>query len=186
MEVFMYYTVYKITNKINGKIYIGKHQTKKIDDGYMGSGKRLKDAIKHYGLKNFEKEILFVFDNEEDMNNKEAELVTECFIKEDSNYNMCPGGNGGFGYINNNNIPKFKGKKHTKKTKKKLSELNIGKDVSEETRQKISESNKRTNKSRGEKTSKANKGKFKTEEHRRKIAAAIKKWHAKKSKAPIV
>lgn len=98
----MFYTVYKITNKIDGKIYIGKHQTKDLNDGYMGSGKHLKRAIEKYGIENFEKEILFAFDNEADMNSKEAELVTEEFVKKDTNYNLCPGGNGGFGYINSN------------------------------------------------------------------------------------
>lgn len=98
----MFYTIYKITNKVNGKVYIGKHQTKDLTDGYMGSGKHLKNAIKKYGLENFEKEILFVFDNEVDMNTKEAELVTSDFVKEDTNYNLCPGGKGGFGFINEN------------------------------------------------------------------------------------
>lgn len=96
----MFYTIYKITNKINSKIYIGKHQTKDLDDGYMGSGKLLKSAIEKYGLENFEKEILFIFDNEEEMNAKEAELVCEEFVNEDMNYNLCPGGKGGWGYIN--------------------------------------------------------------------------------------
>ena len=98
----MFYTIYKITNKLDGKIYIGKHQTKDLNDGYMGSGKHLKRAIDKYGLENFTKEILFQFDNEIDMNAKEAELVTEEFVKEDTNYNLCPGGNGGWGYINLN------------------------------------------------------------------------------------
>jgi hypothetical protein len=31
----MFYTIYKITNNVNGKVYIGKHQTKDINDGYM-------------------------------------------------------------------------------------------------------------------------------------------------------
>ena len=66
----------------------------------MGSGKILKQAIEKYGLENFQKEILFQFDNENEMNAKEAELVTEEFVKEYTNYNLCPGGKGGFGYIN--------------------------------------------------------------------------------------
>ena len=94
----MFYIIYKTTNLLNGKYYIGKHQTKDLDDGYMGSGKYLKRAINQYGLDNFHKEILHVFDNESDMNNKEKELV---FLSEMS-YNLCLGGKGGFGYINDN------------------------------------------------------------------------------------
>lgn len=96
----MYYTIYQITNKINNKIYIGKHQTKKLDDGYMGSGIHLNRAISKYGIANFEKIILFVFGTESEMNAKEAELVTEEFCKRDDTYNLCNGGHGGFGYIN--------------------------------------------------------------------------------------
>jgi hypothetical protein len=96
----MFYTIYKITNKLNGKIYIGKHQTGDLNDGYMGSGKHLKHAIEKYGSQNFIKEILFIFDNEAEMNTKEAELVSEEFVKEDTNYNLCPGGHGGWGYVN--------------------------------------------------------------------------------------
>jgi hypothetical protein len=98
----MKYTIYQITNSINGKIYIGKHQTDNIDDGYMGSGKNLKRAIKKYGIKNFVKKILYVFDSEEEMNYKEAELVTEEFCLREDTYNICVGGQGGFSYINNN------------------------------------------------------------------------------------
>ena len=92
----MYYTIYKTTNKIDDKYYIGKHQTKNLDDGYLGSGKLLKRAIEKYGVKNFTKEILHVFDNEKDMNVKEAELV----VVSEETYNLCSGGYGGFGYIN--------------------------------------------------------------------------------------
>ncbi len=100
----MYFTVYRTVNKIDGKIYIGQHKTKNLDDDYLGSGKMLHRAIKKHGIENFEKEILFVFDNEQEMNAKEAELVTEAFCKEDTNYNLCPGGQGGWGYLNASGI----------------------------------------------------------------------------------
>jgi hypothetical protein len=100
----MFYTIYKITNKLDGKIYIGKHQTKDLNDGYMGSGKILRYAIHKHGIENFTKEILFQFDDEADMNAKETELVTEEFCLREDTYNLCVGGKGGFGYINQNGL----------------------------------------------------------------------------------
>jgi len=92
-----HYLVYKITNNLNGKIYIGQHQTDNLEDGYMGSGKHLLNSIRKNSEINFSKDILFDFDNFEDMNNKEIELVNEKFIKRDDNYNQVVGGsNGGF------------------------------------------------------------------------------------------
>ena len=84
---------------INGKFYIGKHQTKDLDDGYMGSGKLLKMAIAKYGIENFKKDILEVYDQEWKMNLAERVLVV---IDPEISYNLCSGGKGGFGYINDN------------------------------------------------------------------------------------
>lgn len=186
----MYFTIYKITNKANGTIYIGKHQTNNLDDGYMGSGKLITSAIKKYGRDAFVKEILFVFDNEADMNIKEAELVTEEFVSKSSNYNLCPGGYGGFGYINSNGIPKFKGKSHTEETKQRIKESRKGYRHTDDIRQKISDANTLTNESRGRKTSAALTGKQKTEEHRLKISQSLtgkpKRYpKTRKSRSPI-
>jgi group I intron endonuclease len=97
----MYYTIYKITNLLNEKFYIGSHKTKNLNDNYMGSGKYLKYAQNKHGIHNFVKEILYVFSSAEEMYAKEAELVTKAFIAENNTYNIKEGGFGGFDYINN-------------------------------------------------------------------------------------
>lgn len=89
----MYYTIYQITNKINGMIYIGYHQTKNLEDNYMGSGKYIKRAIEAYGKENFEKVILKVFDNKEDAENYEAYIVNKKFTEREDTYNFALGGN---------------------------------------------------------------------------------------------
>jgi len=99
-----YYTIYKVTNKLNGKFYIGSHKTKKLDDNYMGSGKYLLFSIRKYGLENFTKEILFVFDNPKEMYEKEAEIVNSEFLVKENTYNLKVGGYGGWDYINESNL----------------------------------------------------------------------------------
>lgn len=98
----MFYTIYQVTHIPTGKKYIGKHQTEDLDDGYNGSGKHLKQAIDKHGIDQFKKEILFVFDNEQEMNDKESELVTEDFCSRQDTYNICAGGKGGWSYVNQN------------------------------------------------------------------------------------
>lgn len=70
-----YYGIYKITNLLNGMMYIGKHLTTELDDGYMGSGIILKRAIKKYGAENFLKEWLMLCEDEEEMNYMERVFV---------------------------------------------------------------------------------------------------------------
>lgn len=96
----MFYYVYKTTNKINGKIYVGVHSTSNLDDGYLGSGNRLIYAIKKYGKENFEKEILHFFECIEDAYKLEAILVNEEFVERKDTYNIKTGGLGGFYHIN--------------------------------------------------------------------------------------
>ena len=98
----MYYLIYKITNNVNNKIYIGKHQTEDKNDDYMGSGKILKKAIEKYGLDKFTKEILFECDSLDEMNQKEAEIVDEEFVSRLDTYNVKLGGDGGWDYCNTN------------------------------------------------------------------------------------
>lgn len=91
----MFFTIYKTTNLIDGISYIGMHQTDNLDDGYLGSGLRLRNAISKYGRQNFKKEILHIFDNSADMVQKEKELVTEEVVNSPYYYNMMIGGKGG-------------------------------------------------------------------------------------------
>lgn len=47
-ESKIYFYIYEVTNLVNGKTYIGQHITDDLEDGYLGSGKALKAAIKDF------------------------------------------------------------------------------------------------------------------------------------------
>ena len=53
-----YHFIYKTTNVLSGRYYIGMHSTSNLDDGYLGSGNRLKLAVRKHGKENFIREIL--------------------------------------------------------------------------------------------------------------------------------
>jgi len=142
--VNMKYIIYKTTNIINRKIYIGVHATKNPDvfDGYLGSGKILKQAIKKYGEENFHREILHVFNTPEEAFDEERRIVNKIFIERRDNYNIKIGGDG---FAAGADHPMY-GKHLSEEHKKKLSESlsgdnnpNYGKPHSEEYKKKISE-----------------------------------------------
>ena len=93
-----HHTVYRTTNTVNGKIYIGVHCTEDPFDSYLGSGKLISAAIKKYGRAAFVKEVLFDFDTSEEMGAKEAELVDRKFVVRKDTYNLVPGGCQGDSY----------------------------------------------------------------------------------------
>ena len=90
-----YFIIYKTTNTLNQKYYVGKHKTDDLNDGYLGSGLALNRAIKKYGKDVFKREILFLFDNQVDMENKEKEIVNEQLLADPLCYNIGIGGQGG-------------------------------------------------------------------------------------------
>jgi hypothetical protein len=135
----MYFTIYKITNVKTSKIYIGKHQTLDLDDGYLGSGIAISNAIRKHGTGNFRKEIMFIFDNERDMEQKEKELVTEKFVASKLTYNQAVGGQGG---------AMFKGKQHTAETKNKIRQKLLGHTgavITDEIKEKIAKTRREKN-----------------------------------------
>lgn len=91
----MYFTIYKTTNLINGKIYVGAHKTDRLDDDYLGSGTYLNNAILKYGKENFSKDIIAICDTEEEMYALEESLVCSAFLTFFSTYNLRGGGIGG-------------------------------------------------------------------------------------------
>jgi hypothetical protein len=95
----MIYIVYKTTNTANGKEYIGCHKTKDIDDGYLGSGRLLREAIVKYGIDSFRREIIAILDSEKEMFALEASIVDRNYVDRNDTYNLTLGGHGGFSHI---------------------------------------------------------------------------------------
>lgn len=170
------YIIYKTTNLVNNKIYIGVHKTDKKDE-YLGSGRLLIKAIKKYGEESFVRKVLFEYKYRKDAYIKESELVNEEFCLNRNTYNLRCGGDGGFDYINRSGISKFKGKKHTKETRKKISIISKKLRHTEETKRLISK------KLKGRKITWKDKLKSpKTSEHKKKLSESLKRYYQNKKR----
>ena len=97
--------IYKITCLVTNRYYIGMHSTNNMDDGYMGSGKRLRHSIRKYGKDNHIKEMLEFFDNRENLAKRETEVVNHNLIKEELCMNLTTGGLGA-GFMNEEHMLK--------------------------------------------------------------------------------
>ena len=130
----MYGYVYKTTNLINGKIYIGQHHSEIFDENYYGSGVRFTNVFNKYGKDNFICELLEECSSEDELNEREQYWI-EHFNATDRNigYNLMSGGY------------KVRGIKHSEETKQKISISKTGQHpnrnytkISDETKLKIS------------------------------------------------
>jgi group I intron endonuclease len=151
-EEKIYYILYQTTNLVNQKIYVGKHVTKNLDDGYLGSGKLLMKAINRYGIENFNRIVLLECHSLEELNQAEANLVTPEFVARDDTYNIALGGGGGWYHVNIDDRPdnKFRGRSHSNESKQKISQKMRGRkypykkrDLTEEARKKIGEASRK-------------------------------------------
>ena len=120
-----YHILYKTTNLINGKYYIGIHSTDYLNDGYIGSGYLLWKSINKHGIHNFKCKHLKLFKSREKLLRAERIWVNHKFINLDTNYNMTIGGS---------NPPRLV--KHSESTKRKMSKIKSN--PSEETRARMS------------------------------------------------
>lgn len=170
----MFY-IYRTTNLINGKTYIGQHGfSLGKKDYYKGSGSLLKPAFKKYGIKNFKKDIIEVT-----LSQFEANVLEKYYIAKEraigkAEYNLADGGQGSSGY-------------HlSEKTKTKIREANKGKPKSEEHKKKLSEAHKeqipwnkgvQCREETKKKIAESKKGRRQTEEEKRKQIEAQKGKH---------
>ena len=88
--------LYRTTCLITGRYYIGMHSTSNLEDGYMGSGKRLRYSLRKHGIDNHKKEILEFFDCRELLVEAEKKAITEDMITDKDCMNIMSGGTGGF------------------------------------------------------------------------------------------
>jgi hypothetical protein len=90
----MNYIVYKTTNLLNGRFYVGVHGTRNINnfDGYFGTGSIISKAVKLYGKKNFIRETLIDCGDDEDEAYSIESILVKTVKEDPRSYNLLPGG----------------------------------------------------------------------------------------------
>ncbi len=157
--------IYKTTNLVNGKIYVG--QTRKTGVAfkrYMGGGLYLNRAIKKYGKENFKKEILetlYESATQEDLNDRETFWIAK-LNSQDLNvgYNLISGG----AYNHTDRVGKYT---HSEETKQKMRDAAVARIDRVIGQKKIAKKNKN-----GQRTYKS--GHRFSDEHRRNLSEAHK------------
>ena len=89
-----YHFTYRTTNIKNNSYYLGMHSTSNLKDGYLGSGTRLRRAIRKYGKENFHCEILEFFISREELIAAEIQLINEYALSDPKCLNLVAGGKG--------------------------------------------------------------------------------------------
>ena len=183
-----YHCLYQIVNKINGMIYIGIHSTNNLFDDYMGSGKRIKAAIKEYGKENFTKYIIGLYDTKCEMISAEVKIVNHQFALREDTYNIAKGGNSGnpFGHSDEAKqnmslaqTKRFKDNPYPEETKIKQAKTLYGRPLSEEHKKAIGDGNRGkirppVSEETKQKQSDALKGREFSKEHKDKLSEASK------------
>lgn len=131
--------IYKATNLINGKIYIGK-TTKRFNkrkfshlfEARNGSRRIFHRAIRKYGPGNFKWEVIDQCLFEEQLSDLEKHYIKTFNAKTPNGYNLTDGGEGVSGCKANS------GRVVSMETRKKISIANTGKHHSKETKKKLS------------------------------------------------
>ena len=141
IDSIKYGYIYKTTNLINNKIYIGQHKSTEFDANYMGSGIAIKAAFKKYGKENFKVEVIDASSNNADeLNNLEIYYIQK-YNSRDPNvgYNLHCGGNVQSG---ENNPMYGRYFKKTPEAIEKTRRAKLGKPLTPEQRRKISNTRK--------------------------------------------
>lgn len=103
----MYGIIYKTTCLANGKIYVG--QTTSSDPSYLGSGRKISDAIKRYGACNFKRETLKECSNQRQLDAWELVFIKKLRATDPKiGYNILPGSATGFGQVNPAKLPEVR------------------------------------------------------------------------------